>query len=47
MKVHKSWVIDEELIEKIIKEREKLDRSESFVVNKIIKEHYEKQKKSN
>lgn len=44
MKVHQSWVIDEELIEKIKKEAEKLQRSKSFTVNKIIKEHYDKKK---
>jgi len=43
MKKSISWTIDEEIIEKVKKEAEKQEsRSESFVVNKILKEHYDK-----
>lgn len=42
MKVMKSFTIDEELLPKIKKESKKRDRSESSIVNQLIKDHYNK-----
>lgn len=43
-KIQKSLIIDEDLVEKFKKDAEKEDRSESFIVNEILKKHYKKEK---
>jgi len=40
MKKQKSYYIEEELTEKIKKDAEKKDRSESFILNEILNKHY-------
>ncbi len=45
MKTKTSYTIDEELIPQIKKTAKKEERSESFVVNKILKEFFSKQVK--
>lgn len=42
MKVPKNFTIDEELIPKIEKEAREKKRSESFIVNEILLNHYSK-----
>lgn len=44
MKIRKNYTIDEELIVKIKREAKKLDRSESWLVNKSVLEYFNKQK---
>lgn len=44
MKKQKTVMIDEELIERIKKDAEKENRSESFIVNEILNEYYKKKK---
>ena len=41
MKKGKNYSIDEELIEKVKEEAHEKDRSESYVVNEILKKHYQ------
>ena len=42
MKVNKNFTLDEELLPKISNDAEKQERSESFIVNDILKKHYKK-----
>jgi hypothetical protein len=45
MKVNKNFTLDEEIIPLISKDAEEQTRSESFIVNEILKKHYEKEGK--
>ena len=42
MKKQISWSIDEEIIKEVKKEAKKKDRSDSFIANSILKEHFKK-----
>jgi len=44
MKKQKTASIDDEILKKIKKDAEKENRSESFIINEILKEHYKKKK---
>lgn len=43
-KIQKSLIIDKDLVEKFKKDAEEEDRSESFIVNEILKKYYKKEK---
>lgn len=43
-KKQKTASIDEEIIEKIKEDAEKENRSDSFIMNEILKEYYKKKK---
>jgi len=45
MKTSKNFTIDEELIPKIIEDARFQNRSDSFIVNQILKDYYEKKEK--
>lgn len=42
MKERVSWTIDEELIQKVMEEAEKENRSISFIVNEILNKYFKK-----
>ena len=45
MKKLVSYTLDEELIKKVEEDSKKQDRSRSQIVNRILKKHYEKERK--